>query len=72
MAEVWIGVAVTAVIQIVGIAYVTGKYSQMMADHGRRITDMEEDVKSRIFPKLGEIDRRVGLVEQHFVGRRTE
>jgi len=24
MAEVWIGVAVTAVIQIVGIAYVTG------------------------------------------------
>jgi len=70
MAEVWIGVAVTAVIQIVGIAYVTGRYSQMMADHGRRIADLEEDAKTRIFPQLGEIDRRLTRAEEHFVGRR--
>lgn len=72
MSEVWIGVLVTAVIQIVGIAYVTGRYSQMMADHGRRIADLEEDSKTQIFPKLNEYDRRLGLLERPGVTRRLE
>lgn len=65
----WVAVIVSAVIQIVGIAYVTGRYSQMMADHGRRITDLEEDAKTRIFPKLDDYNRRISLVEQTVMGR---
>lgn len=66
----WVAVIVSGVIQIVGIAYVTGRYSQMMADHGRRLTELEDDAKMRIFPKLDEYNTRISLVEQSVIGRR--
>lgn len=69
--EPWITVIATAVIQIVSIAYVTGKYSQMMADHGRRISDLEEDTRVRILPKLDAYGTRISLVEQQVMHQRT-
>lgn len=69
MEPAWAGVIVSGVIQLVGIAYVTGRYSQMMADHGRRITELEENANEKIFPKLGELERRIDRIDHSGVPR---
>ena len=55
----WAGVVITALIQIAAASYVYGKLTQQVADHGRRLTELEASNADHE-RRLSHIEGRIG------------
>jgi hypothetical protein len=66
---VWFGVILSAVIQVVSVAFIAGKISETAKHHEDKIEDLEKWRGDRVDPVIGSHETRITVLERARRGR---